>query len=129
MFSLEVNVNFAQQRKVEVIVEKESKPKVDRNISIAGLFVTDADTALEKLEREKEGLLKGLYVFRKDIPCGEVYICNGVEFPNSEASDLLLYLIVQLEENNWERKIRFKSIRKLLREAFNDKTGSKFWIE
>ena len=126
---LVVSMDFAQEGKINVVIEKDGKPKLDRNIGIAGLFVTDADTALEKLERKKEGLLKGLYAFKKDIPGGEVYICNGVEFPNAEASDLLLYLIVQLEENNWERKIRFESIRKILREVFNDKTGSKFWIE
>jgi len=91
-------------------MEKEHNPKVDHNISLAGLLVTDADTVIEKLEREKKGPLKGLYVFRKRIPAGEVCICNGAEFPNAEAVDLLLYLIVQLEKNNWERKLMVKSI-------------------
>ena len=116
-------------QRTEMTILPEHRPKVDHNISIAGFLITDAHTVVEKLEREKEGLLKGLYVFKKDIPTGEVYICNGAEFPTPEAVDLLLYLIVQLEKNNWDRKISFRSIRELLREAFNDKTGSKYWIE
>jgi hypothetical protein len=107
---------------------KEYNPKVDHNITLAGLLVTDANTVIEKLEREKTGLLKGLYVFRKKIPTGEVCICNGAEFPNAEATDLLLYLIIQLEKNNWERKLTFESLRKLLLEVFGVET-SKFWIE
>ena len=109
------------------MVEKHN-PKIDHNITLAGLLVTDADKVLDKLEREKEGLLKGLYVFKKKIPTGEVYICNGAEFPNAEAVDLLLYLIIKLEDNNWERKLNFKGIRQILREAF-EVGASKFWIK
>ena len=116
-------------QKLELATLSEHRPKVDHNINIAGFLITDAHTVVGKLEREKEGLLKGLYVFEKDIPTGKVYICNGVEFPTPEAVDLLLYLIVRLEKNNWNRKVNFKSIRELLREAFNDRTGSKYWIE
>jgi len=107
----------------------ENAPKVDHNITIAGLMITDADTAIEKLEREKEGILKGLYVFRKKIPTGEVCIANGVEFPNAEAVDLLLYLIIHLEKNDWRRKIEFKSIREVIRDVFNATSGGKFWAE
>ena len=109
-------------------VEEHCNPKIDHNITLAGLLVTDADQALDKLEREKEGLLKGLYTFKKKIPTGEVYICNGAEFPNSDAVDLLLYLIIKLENNNWERKLIIKSVRQLLKEVFGVDT-SKFWIE
>jgi len=111
------------------VMEKEHNPKVDRNIGIAGLLVTDADTITKKLEREEKGLLKGLYVFKKSIPTGEVYICNGAEFPNSEAVDLLLYLIVRLEKNNWERKIRVRSLRELIREIYGVMGGGKTWAE
>jgi len=109
------------------VVEKHN-PKIDHNITLAGLLVTDADRALEKLEREKEGLLKGLYVFRKKVSTGEVCICNGAEFPNAEAVDLLLYLIIKLEDNDWDRKLTIESIRKLLKEVFEVDT-SKFWTE
>jgi DNA-binding PadR family transcriptional regulator len=111
------------------IVEEKHEPKIDRNISLAGLLVTDADTITGKLKREEKGLLKGLYVFKKKIPTGEVYICNGAEFPNSEAVDLLLYLIVQLEKNNWERKLRVKSLRELIREVYGITSGGKTWAE
>jgi hypothetical protein len=109
--------------------EKEHNPKVDRNIGITGLLITDADTITKKLKREEKGLLKGLYVFKKNIPTGDVYICNGAEFPNSEAVDLLLYLIVKLEKNNWERKVRVKSLRELIREIYGVTSGGKTWAE
>lgn len=111
------------------VVEKKHNPKVDHNITLAGLLVTDADTVIGKLEREERGLLKGLYVFRKKIPTGEVCICNGAEFPNAEAVDLLLYLIVQLEKNNWKRKLKIKSLRELIREVYGVTTGGKAWAE
>ena len=114
---------------IEVAAGKEHNPKIDHNISLAGLLLTDADTLIHKLEREGKGLLRGLYVFRKRIPSGEVCICNGAEFPNSDAVDLLLYLIVKLEENNWERKLVFKSMRKLLREIYGEESFGKSWIE
>jgi len=112
----------------QIKVMEKHNPKLDHNITLAGLLITDADKAVKKLEREKKGLLKGLYVFKKKIPTGEVYICNGAEFPNSDAVDLLLYLIIRLEDNNWERKLTFNSIRQVLREVF-DTGASKFWIE
>jgi len=114
------------QSKIKVM--ENHNPKIDHNITLAGLLVTDADQAISKLEREKEGTLKGLYVFKKEIPTGKVFICNGVEFPNSDAVDLLLYLIIKLENNKWERKLTFKSIRQLLKEVF-DTGASKFWIK
>jgi hypothetical protein len=114
---------------IKIAIEKEHNPKIDHNITLAGLLLTDADTIIGKLEREKKGLLKGLYVFRKKIPTGEVCICNGAEFPNAEAVDLLLYLTIQLEKNGWERKLRFKSIRELIREVYGVKTAGKTWAE
>ncbi len=115
--------------RIRIAMVKEHNPKLDHNISLAGLLLTDADTIIDKLEREKKGLLKGLYIFRKRIPTGEVCICNGAEFPNADAVDLLLYLIIQLEKNGWERKLSFKSIRELLREVFGEKSFGKTWIE
>jgi len=114
---------------IKIAIEKEHNPKIDHNITLAGLLLTDADTIIGKLEREKKGLLKGLYVFRKRISSGEVCICNGAEFPNAEAVDLLLYLTIQLEKNGWERKLRFKSIRELIREVYGVKTAGKTWAE
>ena len=110
------------------VITGNHNPKVDHNITLAGLLVTDANTVIKKLDREKEGLLKGLYAFKKKIPTGEVYICNGTEFPNADAVDLLLYLIIKLEDNNWEGELTFKSVRQILRDVFNVGT-SKFWIE
>lgn len=104
--------------KVKMSEQKDHNPKIDHNITLAGLLITDADKASEKLERENSGLLKGLYVFRKKIPNGEVCICNGAEFPNSEAVDLLLYLLVQLEENNWNRELSFRSLRELIKGVY-----------
>ena len=120
-------INAKMDAEIEKV--KEGAPKVDHNITIAGLMITDADTAIEKLEREKDGILKGLYVFRKRIPTGEVCIANGVEFPNAEAVDLLLYLLVHLEKNGWKRKIEFGSIREVIREVFNATSGGKFWAD
>ena len=114
---------------VKLITEKESDPKVDHNITLAGLLLTDANTITNKLERERKGLLKGLYVFRKEISTGEVCICNGIEFPNPDAVDLLLYLIVSLEKNNWERKLTFESLRRLIREIYGVKTAGKTWVD
>ncbi len=108
------------------VMEKHN-PKIDHNITLAGLLVTDADQVIGKLQREEKGPLKGLYAFKKKIPTGEVYICNGAEFPNADAVDLLLYLIIKLEDNNWERKLNFRSIRQILREVF-DVGASKFWV-
>ena len=113
---------------LKIKVAENHNPKIDHNITLAGLLVTDADKVLNKLEREKEGLLKGLYVFKKKIPTGEVFICNGAEFPNAEAIDLLLYLIIKLEDKEWDRKLTFKSIREILREVF-EVGASKFWIK
>jgi hypothetical protein len=115
--------------KIRVGDNKNSNPKVDHNITITGLIVTDADKAIEKLERQKKGLLKGLYVFKKKIPTGEVYICNGAEFPNAEAVDLLLYLLIQLEKNNWNRKLTFKSLRELIKNVYESKNVGKTWAE
>lgn len=106
----------------------EHKPKVDHNITLAGLLVADADKLSTKLERETQGILKGLFVFEKKIPSGKVCICNGVEFPNSDAVDLLLYLLMYLEKNNWEREIEFPTIKQLLNEAFGV-NPSKFWTD
>ena len=102
----------------KVFGEKEHNPKIDHNITLAGLLITDADKAAEKLKREEKGLLKGLYVFRKKIPTGEVCICNGAEFPNAEAVDLLLYLLVRLEENNWNKELTFRSLRELVKGVY-----------
>jgi hypothetical protein len=113
---------------IKVKVKENHNPKIDHNITLAGLLVTDADQVLDKLEREKSGILKGLYTFKKRIPTGDVYICNGAEFPNADAVDLLLYLIIKLEDNKWKRKLCIESVRKLLKEVFNVST-SKFWTE
>jgi len=115
--------------KIKVENNKEHNPKVDHNITLAGLLVTDADKAVEKLEREKKGLLKGLYVFKKKIPTGEVYICNGAEFPNAEAVDLLLYLIIQLERKDWNRKLTFRSLRELIKDVYEVDNVGKTWAE
>ena len=119
---------MTKTHQVRAIRVGEHNPKVDHNI-ITGLLLTDADTVGQKLERVEKGILKGLYAFRKEIPTGEVYICNGVEFPNVEAVDFLLYLLVQLERNDWKRKLSFKSIRKLLKEVFGENSFGKTWIE
>jgi hypothetical protein len=111
-------------REKEIVI----KPKVERNVGIAGFLLTDADTVLKKLERCEEGVLKGLYVFKKDIPTGTVYIANGAEFPTPEAVDLLLYFIWLLEKQNWNRVLRIVSIRKLLKEVFGKENPGKDWI-
>jgi len=102
---------------------KEIKPKLDHNISLAGLLVTDANTVIKKLEREQEGILKGLFAFKKKIPAGEVYICNGAEFPNAEAVDLLLYLLWYAEKNGWQRTIEIESLNRLSMEVFGVRLG------
>jgi len=102
---------------------KEIKPKLDHNISLAGLLVTDANTVIKKLEREQEGILKGLFAFKKKIPTGEVYICNGAEFPNAEAVDLLLYLLWYAEKNGWQRTIEIESLNRLSMEVFGVRLG------
>jgi len=118
---------------VKIIVGKgkveKVKPKIDHNINIAGLLVTDADTVLDKLEREKEGPLKGLYVFPKRLGNGTVYICNGAEFPNAEAVDLLLYLLHIAERHNWPRRIKISSLNALAKEIFGIKQSGKHWNE
>jgi hypothetical protein len=105
------------------------KPKIDHNINIAGLLVTDADTVLDKLKREKEGPLRGLYVFPKRIGNGTVYICNGAEFPNAEAVDLLLYLLHIAELNGWPQRIKITSLNALAKEVFGIKQSGKIWNE
>jgi hypothetical protein len=119
----------ANYLKIKVKDNRTHNPKVDHNITLAGLLVTDADRATGKLEREKKGLLKGLYTFRKKIPTGEVYICNGIEFPNSEAVDLLLYLLIQLEKTDWKRKLSFKSLRELIKGVYEVNNVGKTWAE
>jgi len=118
---------------VKIIVGKgkmeKVRPKIDHNINIAGLLITDADTVLNKLEREKEGLLKGLYVFPKRLGSGTVYICNGAEFPNAEAVDLLLYLLHIAEKHNWPRRIKISSLNTLAKEIFGIKQSGKHWNE
>jgi len=99
----------------------EIRPKVDHNISLAGLLLTDADTASLKVERAREGPIKGLLNFKKELPTGEVYILNGAEFPNSEAVDMLLYLIWHAEQNNWNRLVQFKGLNTLAKEVFGVK--------
>jgi len=111
--------------KEEIVI----RPKVERNVGIAGFLLTDADTVLKKLERCKEGILRGLYVFEKEIPTGIVYIANGVEFPTPEAVDLILYFIWLLEKQNWDRVLRIVSIRKLLKEVFGRDNPGKDWIK
>jgi len=104
-----------------VIKMQEVKPKLDHNITLAGLLVTDADKALQKTKRATEGPIKGLLFFKKKIPTGTVYILNGAEFPNAEAVDLLLYLIWQAERNDWKRKLRLESLNKLAKNVFGVK--------
>ncbi|SNR73752.1 replication initiation protein [Desulfurobacterium atlanticum] len=105
------------------------KPKIDHNINVAGLLVTDADTVLNKLTREKKGQLKGLYVFPKKIGNGVVYICNGAEFPNAKAVDFLLYILHVAETNNWPKKIKITSLNALAKEIFGIKQSGKIWNE
>ena len=104
---------------------KEVKPKLDHNITLAGLLVTDADKAVLKTERATEGPIKGLLFFKKTIPTGIVYILNGAEFPNAEAVDLLLYLIWKAEQNNWQRKLKLESLNNLAKEVFGVKKFGK----
>lgn len=97
------------------------KPKIDHNINIAGLLVTDADTVNLKAKRADKGTIKGLLYFEKKIPGGSVYILNGAEFPNAEAVDLLLYLLWHVEKNDWNRLVQFKSLNRLVKEVFGVK--------
>ena len=97
------------------------KPKLDHNITIAGLLVTDAHSVQKKVKREEKGILKGLLVITKKISSGMVYIASGTEFPNAEAVDLLLYLIWYLEENNWERVLEIESLNRIAKEVFGVK--------
>ena len=99
----------------------EIKPKLDHNINIAGLLLTDADTFSRKASKAEKGAIKGLRFFSKKIPTGTVYIVNGVEFPNAEAVDLLLYLIWHLEKNGWEEILRFKGLNKIVKDVFGVK--------
>lgn len=94
------------------------RPKLDHNITLAGLLITDADKATLRVERASEGPIKGLFFFRKVLPTGVVYILNGAEFPNAEAVDFLLYLIWLVEKNNWQRKVEFESLNSLAKEVF-----------
>jgi len=94
------------------------RPKLDHNITLAGLLITDADKATLRAERASEGPIKGLFFFKKVLPTGIVYILNGAEFPNAEAVDLLLYLIWLAEKNNWQKKVEFESLNKLAKEVF-----------
>ena len=103
------------------------KPKLDANLGLVGLLITDADTAIEKLKRAETGILKGLYVFEKNVPSGTVYIANGAEFPNIEAVDLLLYLIWLLEKQGWERVLRIESLNKLAKEVFGIRQSGLIW--
>jgi hypothetical protein len=108
---------------------KEVKPKIDHNINIAGLLVTDADTVLDKLERETKGVLKGLFTFPKKVNQGVVFICNGVEFPNAEAVDLLLYLLHLVESNDWPYEIEISGLNVLAKKVFGIKQSGKIWNE
>ena len=127
------NQTLEKEKTVRIVVGKERlegvKPKVDHNINIAGLLVTDADTVLGKLEREKEGPLKGLYVLPKSLGDGTVYICNGAEFPNAEAVDLLLYLLYVAEKHDWPRKVEIPSLNALAKEVFGIRQSGKYWNE
>ena len=106
---------------MEVVDVRVIKPKLDHNISIAGLLLTDADKATLKLDRAVDGPIKGLYFFKKAIPSGVVFILNGAEFPNAEAVDLLLYLLWQAEQNEWERKLTIRSLNSLAKDVFGVK--------
>ena len=123
----------SQENSVEIKVgakmEKEIRPKVDHNINLAGLLVIDADTVLGKLKREEKGILKGLYTFPKKLGNGTVYICNGAEFPNAEAVDLLLYLLHIAEKHGWPKRIRIPSLNALAKEVFGVKQSGKIWNE
>jgi hypothetical protein len=128
------NFNHRDKVSVKVIVGrdenmKEVKPKIDHNINIAGLLVTDADTVLDKLERETKGVLKGLFVFPKKVRQGLVFICNGVEFPNAEAVDLLLYLLHLVESNDWPYEIEISGLNTLAKKVFGIKQSGKIWNE
>ena len=104
-----------------VVGMRDIRPKIDHNITIAGLLLTDADKAVLKAERAKEGPIRGLLFFKKKIPSGTVFILNGAEFPNAEAVDLLLYLIWKAEQNNWQRKLNLESLNKLAQDVFGVK--------
>lgn len=108
---------------------KEIKTKLDHNISIAGLLITDADTVNKKAKRAEKGILKGLLILAKRIPSGEVYISNGAEFPNAEAVDLLLYLLWLLEKQGWKETLKIESLNKLFKEVFGIKQSGKIWRE
>jgi len=99
----------------------EIKPKLDHNINIAGLLLTDADTISQKATKAEKGIIKGLLFFAKEIPTGTVYILNALEFPNAEAVDLLLYLIWHLEKNGWERILKFKGLNRIVKDVFGVK--------
>jgi len=104
---------------VKITTIENVKPKLDHNIILAGLLVTDADTSLGKVERATKGPIKGLYYLEKEIPTGKVYILNGAEFPNADAVDLLLYLLWHAEQNNWSRILELESLNKLAKDVLN----------
>ena len=97
------------------------KPKLDHNIVLAGLLVTDADTSFNKVERATKGVIKGLYYLEKEIPTGKVYILNGAEFPNADAVDLLLYLLWYAEQNNWNKNLELESLNKIAQDVLGTK--------
>jgi hypothetical protein len=106
----------------------EVRPKIDHNINLAGLLITDANLANKKVERAKEGVLKGYLVFRKKLPNGSfVAIFNGAEFPTPDAVDFLLYLLWLLEKNEWQLEIEIESLNKLAQEVFGVKRISSIY--
>ncbi len=117
-----------QNEQKESLVE-DIRPKVDHNINLAGLLITDADSLKKKLSRVEEGPLKGLYVFEKKLGNGTVYICNGAEFPNAEAMDFILYMLYKLEQNDWPVSIKIESLNALIKEVFGVKHSGKNWYK
>jgi len=113
--------NTKSTKKFEIKTMENIKPKIDHNITLAGLLLTDADTVVDKVKRATKGVFKGLLVFEKEIPTGKVYILNGAEFPNADAVDLLLYLLWHAEQNNWKKILEFKSLNKIVKEVFGTK--------
>jgi len=97
--------------------------KLDFNLILAGLIVNDSDTVVKKTVRVDGGTLKGLYAIPVKTHYGNAYVCNGAEFPTPTTVEVLLFLLYLAEQQNWNREIRFSSVREFLRSMGKKEDG------
>ena len=86
-------------------MKDDTKIKIDFNLLMSGTWV------LEKKGKQK------IHKFEKKLGNGKVVIYNALDVPSPLDSKVLDFLMVKAQENDWEKEIEIRSLRKIAKEV------------